>query len=343
MTSIPAINAIRSRHKNCHIILLTDKNSKNKYVSSWDVLKTTKYLDQVIFYDPNKLFNLKYSYNLVNILRKISPTDIYNLVQRIELHHKWRDYLFFKFFLRFENYTTIDVIKYPYYRSNNKKGNSQIPQWLRLLNLINKDHNINKVQIPINKESLQDLESFKNINNFDSKKIRISIGPGSKMPSKRWPIKYFSELGLRLFENYSNVEIVIVGSNDDYDIAEQLLASWNMPNDDNNFCGKLSIIGSAELIRNCDLFIGNDTGTMHLAAMVGVRCIGIFSARDYLGLWEPFGDQHITIRKKISCSGCMLTVCSKNDNACLKLISVDEVFSLVVDRIGVIKNEKSNH
>ena len=125
-----------------------------------------------------------------------------------------------------------------------------------------------------------------------------------------------------------NIEIFIVGGPEDSLLADSLLEAWGV-NKIQNYCGKLTISESAELIRKCNIYIGNDTGIMHLAAMVGTVCLTIFSSRDYPGLWEPFGDNHVSIRKNIDCEGCMLVECNKLNNACLKLTSVDEVFSEV--------------
>ncbi len=60
--------------------------------------------------------------------------------------------------------------------------------------------------------------------------------------------------------------------------------------------------------------------------MVGTPCIAIFSARDYPGLWEPYGRQHIILRHEVECAGCFLEICEHYDNKCLKLITVNEVF-----------------
>jgi ADP-heptose:LPS heptosyltransferase len=88
--------------------------------------------------------------------------------------------------------------------------------------------------------------------------------------------------------------------------------------------GKLTIYGSAAVLEHCITYIGNDTGTMHLGGMVGVPCVALFSARDYPGKWEPYGEKHRIIRKDTDCAGCMREVCSRN-NDCLMRISVDEV------------------
>lgn len=83
---------------------------------------------------------------------------------------------------------------------------------------------------------------------------------------------------------------------------------------------------SAAVLKRSRGYLGNDTGTMHLAAMVGVPCVALFSARDYPGQWEPYGHGHAVLRHETDCAGCMLEVCHERGNECLRLISEEEVF-----------------
>ena len=289
----PAINAIKAKYQNSNIILLTDKHSEKNYVSSWDVLKITPCIDQVIFYEPNKISKFSYIYGLFSSSK----------------------------------YIDLDVINYPPLKNNNNTLDYITPQWQRIVNKVSKDEKISKIQLPIHGESYKSLEVKLKRNNFNTNKLRIVIGPNSKMPSKCWPEESYLDLGFRLIEKYDNLELLVIGGSEDYQLADNLLKLWGMK-EAQNYCGKLSIGESAELIRKCDIYIGNDTGVMHLAAMTGTFCLAIFSARDYPGLWEPFGGDHISIRKNIDCAGCMLLECNEFENACLKLISVDEVFLL---------------
>jgi heptosyltransferase III len=80
-------------------------------------------------------------------------------------------------------------------------------------------------------------------------------------------------------------------------------------------------------MKHCELFIGNDTGTMHMAAAVGLPCVAIFSSRERPGLWYPPGEGHRVFRSAIDCEGCGLVECIELGNECLKRISVEEVLS----------------
>jgi ADP-heptose:LPS heptosyltransferase len=90
-----------------------------------------------------------------------------------------------------------------------------------------------------------------------------------------------------------------------------------------NLAGVSTLFGSAGVLKKCKCYIGNDTGTMHLAAFLGVSCLALFSDRDEIGKWDPYGSGHIILRKTVECSGCMLEICNQ-DNRCLKAITVND-------------------
>lgn len=151
----------------------------------------------------------------------------------------------------------------------------------------------------------------------------IGVGPGSKQPSKVWPEERFAELGQRLIAKFGAYPIIFGGS-EEYDLGERLLAQWGRGA---NAAGQLGVRQAAATLKACRLYVGNDTGTMHLAAAVGVPCVGIFSAHNWPGLWYPYGTKHIILRRSVPCEGCLLRVCIDEGMRCLKLVSVDDVFA----------------
>jgi ADP-heptose:LPS heptosyltransferase len=78
-------------------------------------------------------------------------------------------------------------------------------------------------------------------------------------------------------------------------------------------------------MKRCRLFVGNDTGTMHMAAAVGLPCVAIFSSRERPGLWYPRGTGHKIFRTTIDCEGSGLIECLERGNECINRITKDEV------------------
>ncbi len=81
------------------------------------------------------------------------------------------------------------------------------------------------------------------------------------------------------------------------------------------------------LLKRTDLYIGGDTGVMHLAALAGVPVVAIFGPTDHL-VNGPFGDGHTIIRKALSCSPCRDKGCKSLE--CLASIGVDDVCRAVI-------------
>jgi len=154
----------------------------------------------------------------------------------------------------------------------------------------------------------------------DSSNIRIGIGPGSKMPSKRWALDRFSWVAQQLQKEF-DAEFIVFGGQSEREECQSVTEKLSRCV---NAAGELTVRQSAAVFEHCDLYIGNDTGTMHLAVVGGVQCIGVFAARDWPGRWYPYGTGNVVHRVPVPCEGCMLEVCDKN-NLCLDLISKESV------------------
>jgi heptosyltransferase-3 len=148
----------------------------------------------------------------------------------------------------------------------------------------------------------------------------VAICPGSKWPSKIWPEDRFSEVGRRLL-NEAGLFPVIFGGAEDRERGERLIALWG---NGANAAGSLNVREGAAALSHCRLYVGNDTGTMHMAAAVGTPCVVTLSAQDWPGRWYPYGEGHIVLRRAVVSEGCMLSVCDR-DLECLKLIEAEEV------------------
>lgn len=151
----------------------------------------------------------------------------------------------------------------------------------------------------------------------------IGIGPGSNMPVKIWPEDRYREVVHEILKNYKAWPVVLGGLEDE-GIGERLVKAWGCGY---NLAGKLSVRQSALALRQCKLYLGNDTGTMHLAATVGIRCVAVFSSRTYPGQWYPYGDGHHVFRKEIECEGCELVVCAEKRMECILSIEPKEVLA----------------
>jgi|AGTN01.2.fsa_nt_gi ADP-heptose:LPS heptosyltransferase len=102
----------------------------------------------------------------------------------------------------------------------------------------------------------------------------IAFCMGASMEKKKWPILRYQELAHWLVKEY-DARIVLVGGPGDRMDADQLVQS--MPDSIFSIAGNATIRQSAALLKRCDLYVGNDTGPMHLAAASRVPVIAIFA------------------------------------------------------------------
>jgi ADP-heptose:LPS heptosyltransferase len=168
--------------------------------------------------------------------------------------------------------------------------------------------------------------------NFSSKRL-VAVGPGSKWPSKVWPEERYLELGERLIERWG-IYPIIFGGPEDRKLGERLIERWGTGA---NAAGELNVREAAAAMSRCILYVGNDTGTMHLAAAAGVPCVAIFAAVDWPGRWAPYGERHIVLRRAVACEGCRLRVCAEREMECLRRIEVADALAAVERQLAELQ------
>ena len=152
----------------------------------------------------------------------------------------------------------------------------------------------------------------------------IACGPGTKMQAKDWGQEKWRELLERLGAEFPNHALVLIGAGEDRQVSEYASSGWRGPKV--NFCGELTPRESAAVIRHAKLFLGPDSGPMHLAAAYDVPCAIPFASVDHRGRWFPIGEGHQPIYHDVPCSNCRLQVCIEQEKKCINSISVDEMF-----------------
>ncbi len=149
----------------------------------------------------------------------------------------------------------------------------------------------------------------------------IAVAPGSNRSVNIWPRERFEAVVRQLIGRF-DIWPIIFGGAKDREVGDQLVKAWGRGY---VAAGPLSVRSAAAVLKQCLLYVGNDTGTMHLAAAMGVPCVAIFSARNPPGKWEPYGQQHKVFRVRIDCEGCMLDTCIERGMECILSIDIDEV------------------
>jgi len=157
----------------------------------------------------------------------------------------------------------------------------------------------------------------------------IACGPGTKVQAKDWGQENWRLLLGRISAAFPDHALVFVGAREDAATSKYAAGDWR--GRALNLCGELSPRETAAVLRHTELFLGPDSGPMHLAGAVGVPCAIAFSARGPAGKWYPAGDRHRIVYHAVDCRWCSLDVCIEQGRKCLTSISVDEMFAAAVE------------
>lgn len=155
----------------------------------------------------------------------------------------------------------------------------------------------------------------------------IACGPGTKMQAKDWGREKWRSLLRRLSSSYPKHGLMLVGANEEAAIADYVSGDWSGLKI--NLCGCLSPRETAAVLEHASIFLGPDSGPMHLAACGGVPCVIAFSARGLPGIWYPAGEGHRILYRRVECFGCNLETCTAEARRCLTSITVDEMAAAV--------------
>jgi len=118
----------------------------------------------------------------------------------------------------------------------------------------------------------------------------IAVNVGGRAASKNWGNENWLSLLRLISRRFSSLGLAFIGSADEFDRAKALASVW--PGETLNLCGALKPRESAAVLKRALLFIGHDSGPMHLAAATGVRCVGIFGKFNKPKWFHPIGEGH---------------------------------------------------
>ncbi|MEQ1850983.1 MAG: glycosyltransferase family 9 protein [Chthoniobacteraceae bacterium] len=168
--------------------------------------------------------------------------------------------------------------------------------------------------------------------------FRIAVCAGAEYgPAKRWLPERFAEV-IRIVGEGSACQWHLVGTAKDSPVAEEIASKAGHPPNVENHCGKTTLEELIALLRGCHVLLTNDTGTMHLASVLGLRTVAIFGSTEP-SLTGPLGAGHVVLRRQVECSPCFLRECPI-DFRCMKAIEAPEVAAAVRSVIGLRAGEK---
>jgi len=155
----------------------------------------------------------------------------------------------------------------------------------------------------------------------------LSCSVGTKVQAKDWGGENWRSVLNTLAVELPDHALVLVGAEQEGAVSEFAASSWTGRSV--NLCGRLTPRESAAVLARTRLFLGHDSGPMHLAASVGTACVAVFAARNRPRVWFPWGERHQVVYHQTNCWGCDLETCIDEKKKCLTSITPAEVLAAV--------------
>ena len=150
---------------------------------------------------------------------------------------------------------------------------------------------------------------------------RIGLCPGAEYgPAKRWLPERFAAVAAA-----TGGQWVLFGTAKDAAVGAEIAAA--LGDQCLNLIGQTTLEQLIDELRKCRLLLTNDTGTMHLATLLGIPVVAVFGSTEPT-LTGPLGRGNRVVRHQVECSPCFLRECPL-DFRCMKAVSVEEVTALV--------------
>jgi ADP-heptose:LPS heptosyltransferase len=154
----------------------------------------------------------------------------------------------------------------------------------------------------------------------------VGFQVGAASSYKEWPKERFAELGRRIHAYDPSIAVILTGAKKEKDLCS--LVARETGGLVVSTAGELSLRQLRALVKEMDLLVTNDTGTMHMAIALQTRTVSLFCPTNSWGV-GPLQDLHLhkVIKKDRPCDPCVSKKCVTP--RCMELIIVDEVFEAV--------------
>ena len=169
------------------------------------------------------------------------------------------------------------------------------------------------------------------------------VNPGSTLTGKRWPTGRFSEVVGRLLDAGHN--IALVGGADDRLLIDEIKAKARVSEAGRiiDLADSTSFGQLAAVLQRCALFLGNDTGPMHLAVAVGTPVVAIFGPSKPQ-MYGPFSPAAVVVYHGEQCGDCTfrggLAERCVHQYRCIDAATVDEVWAAVTGMLDVPRERR---
>ena len=155
---------------------------------------------------------------------------------------------------------------------------------------------------------------------------------GARFPGRRWKEENFTRLAEWLLNSTYVDTVYLIGDEADKAINLRIRA-FSKSKAIIDKAGGMNLVESLELISAAKLYIGNDSGPMHIAALAGVPTLGLLGP-NFPHISGPLGAQSRFLFHKFPCSGCNQRGCDYGYR-CINAITVEEAIITLKEMTGM--------
>lgn len=178
-----------------------------------------------------------------------------------------------------------------------------------------------KISLYATEEQLEKAEAKLREAGARAEAIRIAVGAGASYGSaKCWPPKRFAQ-ALNQLQRERDADIVLFGTPGETEVSAAIQSGLLRPALD--LTGKTQVAELPALLSRCSVFLGNDSGAMHVAAAVGLPVVAVFGPTDPDGT-APVTPRSSIVQAKPYCSPCFLRRCP-TDHRCMTAVTPEMV------------------
>ncbi len=188
-----------------------------------------------------------------------------------------------------------------------------------------------EIQVKENDSSITRDEYVSSILDEADDQLIIGFQIGSSLENRRWSTASFARLADLLIEKL-NARILLFGVASESESAEKMIRLSNRKDRIVDLTGKTDLNQLAELLKGCAYLVTNDTGTMHLAAALKTKIIGLFFAHAHPFETAPFSSGHLIFQARISCAPCSYGV-HCNNIVCVEKVLPEHILPFVETHI----------
>ena len=315
----PAIRAVRAHFPDAYIAMLVAKQSA-------DALHENPHLNEIITYD--RLAKDKDTGEMLRIIRQLRKRKF---TLAIDLQRKFRTQILMYFSGAAERVGKGRLCTIRVQEQGHKHATAHYFDLLHAVGIPAEDQ-----QLELFLAESERSNAAKRLDTAGVSKMTLNVGlfPGAGWKLREWMPERFAAIGDRLVAQF-NANVLVFGGPKESELVQTVVNLMDAPAIP--FAGNLEIRQLAACIEQCDLFLTNDTGPMHIAAAVGTPTVSLFGPGNHIR-FQPIGALHQIIRHDVPCSPCKQFTDKCKDNICMKGIVVDEVWHSISRALGKLSD-----